>query len=89
MYRSGPPPGIEARRFTSSNYPPLFFVKNDIYTAIDKPLVEFQENNRPIIRSLEDSWIDENTDKELLTGSFAPARTTFEEWLGEAYNPHV
>jgi hypothetical protein len=68
------------------DHPPVQIAFNDIFKCLRTDLSEFQEE-LIVLRDFKSTWMTENPGKQLLSGSFEPVETTWEEWVKDACDP--
>ncbi|KAJ3214239.1 Protein mono-ADP-ribosyltransferase parp4 [Dinochytrium kinnereticum] len=67
---------------------PFTMVRNDIFKSLEGEIVYFH-SSYVTFHNFESSWMTENPSQQLLTGSFDPVETTWDEWLKDAYDPEL
>ncbi|KAJ3095572.1 Protein mono-ADP-ribosyltransferase parp4 [Phlyctochytrium planicorne] len=67
------------------DYAPMVITRNEISANLDEYITEYLDNTFHFLK-FEDCWVVRNPGAQLLTGSFKPVETTWEEWCRDAYD---
>ncbi|KAJ3095571.1 hypothetical protein HDU97_006802 [Phlyctochytrium planicorne] len=67
------------------DHPPIVITRNEISSNLDEHITEYLDDTFHYLK-FEDCWMTENPGAQLLTGSFKPVETTWEEWCRDAYD---
>ncbi|KAJ3412533.1 Protein mono-ADP-ribosyltransferase parp4 [Chytridiales sp. JEL 0842] len=64
---------------------PLIVTLNDIFPCLNGKVPQFLDGgDRVKLYSFEDSWVTQNPGMQMLSGSFEPVETSWEEWVKDA-----
>jgi hypothetical protein len=59
---------------------------SNIFKILYATISEFQDNDIAL-RDFKSTWITKNPGQQLLSGSFDPTETSWEDWIMDAYDP--
>ncbi|KAJ3100529.1 Protein mono-ADP-ribosyltransferase parp4 [Phlyctochytrium planicorne] len=64
---------------------PMVLTVNQMAANLDQHLAQYFSDRTRLLR-FEETWMTENPGQQLLTGSFEPVLTTWDEWFKDAYS---